>query len=108
MALIKLTSFQELDQLLQEKNSLILLKNSITCPISHEALQEYNKFATEQEESVYYLNVQEERAFSNEVAEKFAIKHESPQVLLFKNKNVIWHTSHWNITYKNLKENTNT
>jgi bacillithiol system protein YtxJ len=104
MSLEKLTSFQELEQLIKEKDKVLFLKNSTTCPVSHEAFRQYEKFADELEESIYYLNVQESRPFSNEIAERFAIKHESPQVLLFNNDNVAWHTSHWNITYKNLKE----
>lgn len=104
MALEKIARFEELKQLLQEKETLFLLKNSTTCPISHEAFRQYEKFADEQVEPSYYLNVQEAKIFSNEIAETFSVKHESPQILLFKNGSITWHTSHWNITYKNLKE----
>lgn len=105
MALQKLTSTQELTQLLEGNKTFLLLKNSITCPISHEAYKQFEKLANElEDEKMYYLNVQEARDLSSEIAEAFAIKHESPQALLFKNGKVTWHTSHWKITYKALKE----
>ncbi|QOY33858.1 bacillithiol system redox-active protein YtxJ [Anaerobacillus isosaccharinicus] len=103
MALEKLSTIEELDQLLQEKDRVLFLKNSTTCPVSHEAFRQYEELANELEETIYYLNVQEARPFSNQIAEQFAVKHESPQALLFKNGKVTWHDSHWKITYKNLK-----
>lgn len=104
MPLQKLSTFEELTHFLEEKQTLFLLKNSTTCPISHEAFRQYEKLGNESPETIYYLNVQEARPFSNEIAETYQVKHESPQVLLFKNKAITWHTSHWDITYKNLKE----
>ncbi len=105
MSLEKLSTMQQLDELLGQNKTLIFLKNSTTCPVSHEAFREFEKLSKEMEtETFYYLNVQEARPFSNEIAEKFAVKHESPQALLFNDGEVAWHTSHWNITYKVLKE----
>ncbi|MCT8137344.1 bacillithiol system redox-active protein YtxJ [Anaerobacillus sp. CMMVII] len=104
MALEKLTVIDELVKVIEEKDKVLFLKNSTTCPISHEAFRQYEKFANEMEENMYYLNVQEARSFSNEIAERFNVKHESPQVLLFKNGEVTWHASHWEITTKKLKE----
>ncbi len=105
MALEKLATFQQLEQMLQDNDMVLLLKNSITCPVSHEAYRQYEKLADEiNNEVIYYLNVQEARPLSTEIAEKFSVKHESPQVLLFKNGILAWHASHWDITYQNLKD----
>jgi bacillithiol system protein YtxJ len=105
MSLQKITTMQDLDLSLQQKNTVLLLKNSTTCPISHEAFNEFEKLANDLEgETLYYLNVQEARQLSNEIAERFSIKHESPQVLLIKDGVVLWDASHWKITYKTLKE----
>ena len=38
-----------------------------------------------------------------EIAEKFDIKHESPQVLLFNNGEAAWNASHWKITNRAIK-----
>lgn len=81
----------------------LLLKHSSTCPISQAAYDEYEKFAKEHENiKTYYLIVQEDRPLSNYVAEHFRIKHESPQAILFKNSEPVWHASHWKITDKSL------
>ncbi|MGC4376066.1 bacillithiol system redox-active protein YtxJ [Fictibacillus sp. Mic-4] len=103
MALQKLLSSEEFNQAVNEKDVVFVLKNSTTCPISQAAFDEYEKFANDHEGiPFYYLNVQDARPLSNEIAETYKVKHESPQVLLFKNNQVIWHDSHWNITYSKL------
>jgi bacillithiol system protein YtxJ len=88
---------------LKKEDKFFLLKHSLTCPISHAAYQEYEKYAKENENvSAYYLAVQEARPLSNEIAEKFEIKHESPQAILIKNGDAIWNASHWKITNRSL------
>jgi bacillithiol system protein YtxJ len=42
--------------------------------------------------------VVENRKLSNAVANRFGIRHESPQALLIKDGLVVWHASHWSIT----------
>lgn len=94
---------EEFDQALQTAEQFIILKHSSTCPISQAAYEEYESFAEEHDSlPIYFLIVQEERPLSNHIAEKFSIKHESPQALLFKNGEVAWHASHWKITYDSL------
>ena len=82
----KIDTLEQLEELLKKEEKFYLLKHSLTCPISHAAYQEYQKFADEnQEVPAYYLAVQDSRRLSNEIAEKFQIKHESPQAILFSN-----------------------
>lgn len=104
MGLEKITAPEQLNDLLTQENKLLILKNSTTCPISHKAFEEFSKFSDEVSFPIYYLNVQEARSVSNEIADKFSLKHESPQVILFENGKMTWHASHWSITYKALKE----
>jgi bacillithiol system protein YtxJ len=103
MSLIQLHNEQDWNLVKGQKGRIILMKNSTTCPVSHEAFKEYQKFASENEsETVYYLNVQDSRPLSNAIAEQTGVKHESPQVLIFDGSTVVWHGSHWNITNKKL------
>lgn len=96
---------EDFDTAIQKEDQLIILKHSSTCPISQAAYEEYESFAEDHENlPIYYLIVQEDRPLSNYIAEKFNIKHESPQVLLFRNGDVNWHASHWKITYSSLTE----
>ncbi|MGG1575543.1 bacillithiol system redox-active protein YtxJ [Fictibacillus sp. NRS-1165] len=107
MPLTKISDSEAFKKAINESRKVFVLKNSTTCPISHAAFEEYRKFAEEQSENVYYLNVQEARPLSNQIAETYGIKHESPQVLLFENGEVKWNDSHWSITRSALEEHLN-
>ncbi|AKO94426.1 bacillithiol system redox-active protein YtxJ [Priestia filamentosa] len=98
----KIFSEEQLNQALEENNTLFLLKHSTTCPISQNAFEQYEKFSKEENVPCYYLYVQEARPLSNYVAEQYNVKHESPQVLYFKQGNVEGNTSHFDITYEKL------
>lgn len=99
----KIDTLEQFEDLLKQEDKFFILKHSLTCPISHAAYQEYEKYAAEnQGVSTYYLAVQDARPLSNEIAEKFEIKHESPQALLIKNGEAIWNASHWKITKRSL------
>jgi bacillithiol system protein YtxJ len=99
----KIDTVEQFNDVIQKENKFFLLKHSLTCPISQAAYNEYQKFAEEQSEvPTYFMAVQEARPLSNEIAEKFNIKHESPQAILFLKKNPVWNTSHWKITKDSL------
>ncbi|MBD7935510.1 MULTISPECIES: bacillithiol system redox-active protein YtxJ [Cytobacillus] len=101
----RLNTKEAFDQALQANEKMLLLKHSNTCPISADAYEQYEQFTTENNDvKAYYLVVQEDRPLSNEIAEIFEVKHESPQAFLFVNKEVAWHTSHRKITYDSLNE----
>lgn len=98
MSMEHISTKNQLDDYLKQE-AVILLKHSSTCPISSAGLGEFEKFV----ESFpnfpsLYIVVQEDRELSNEIAETYHIKHETPQVILFKNGDVAWHASHWDIT----------
>ncbi|MFO1444168.1 bacillithiol system redox-active protein YtxJ [Bacillus sp. Bva_UNVM-123] len=97
----KFNGNEDFDQAVQTGDEIFILKHSSTCPISQAAYEEYEKFSTENE-NTYYLVVQNDRPLSNHIAEKFQLKHESPQAILFRNGEVVWHASHWKITYDSL------
>lgn len=100
----KINTIEEFNDVLSKESKFLFLKNSTTCPISSDAFNEFTNFAEDLAEvNVYYLNVQEARPLSNEIAERFNIKHESPQAFLFKSGEAIWNASHWNVTYSALK-----
>ncbi|MEH7106366.1 bacillithiol system redox-active protein YtxJ [Bacillus sp. JJ1764] len=99
----KIESVEQFEELLTKEDTFYLLKHSLTCPISHAAYQEYEKFSKEHQElPTYYLAVQDSKPLSNEIAENFQIKHESPQAILFTKGQPSWNASHWKITNKSL------
>lgn len=99
----KVDSIEQFDELLKKNDRFYFLKHSLTCPISMAAYKEYEKYAAENSDMpVYYLAVQDSRPLSNDIAEKFQIKHESPQAILFVNGNAVWNASHWKVTKRSL------
>ncbi|MBU8905219.1 bacillithiol system redox-active protein YtxJ [Desertibacillus haloalkaliphilus] len=105
MALKKVDTYDAFSEVLKSQQKVFLLKNSTTCPISENAFEEFQNFAEDnQDTDFYYLNVQEARPLSNQIADEFEIKHESPQALLFVDQNVAYDKSHWDVTYATLQE----
>jgi bacillithiol system protein YtxJ len=79
----------------------VILKHSTTCPVSANALREYEdylKASPNQDVDYTLVKVIESRPISNQIAEDLNVKHESPQVIYIKNKEKYWTTSHWSIT----------
>lgn len=89
-----------------KQKPVFLFKQSTTCPISAEAFKEYNTFlnSTTADIESYYVKVREAREVSNKIEEETNVQHQSPQVLLIKDHEVLWHTSHANITEESLEE----
>jgi bacillithiol system protein YtxJ len=100
----KITSWNEFEAI-RTSSPYYFLKNSTTCPISGAAYEEVQKFAEDHPDvPFYYLNVQESRPLSNQIAEEFNVKHESPQLFLFNGREVVFHDSHWEITYDQVEK----
>jgi bacillithiol system protein YtxJ len=101
----QLNTIEEFEQVVEKEKTIFVLKHSTTCPISQAAFGEYEKFAREHNEvPAYILTVQDARPLSNHIADKYQIKHESPQAILFSQNNIVWNASHWKITNKSLTE----
>ncbi|USG67187.1 bacillithiol system redox-active protein YtxJ [Brevibacillus ruminantium] len=94
----QLHSLEELDQFVSQAGKRLLFKHSTICPISTTAHEEFLSFLQEQDVPAAVILVREDRPVSNEVAERYSIKHESPQIFLLEDGQVKWHTSHWKIT----------
>lgn len=98
----EITSSQELKEILEAscQRKIILFKHSTACPVSAHAWQEVQDYIQESsnEVLVVMIKVIESRPVSNQVAEEFGVKHQSPQALLINDRKVLWHASHQIIT----------
>ncbi|MYL34085.1 bacillithiol system redox-active protein YtxJ [Pontibacillus yanchengensis] len=92
------------EQVLEQHNKFLLLKHSLTCPISADAENTFKRYDEETNTPLYILPIQQARELSNYIAEEFGVKHQSPQALLFEKKQVKWDASHWKITNDALKK----
>jgi bacillithiol system protein YtxJ len=86
----------ELDILFEKSNEkpVVLFKHSITCPISSGVYQEISKADAD----INLIVVQKARNVSNAIAEKTGVRHESPQAIILKNEEVVYHASHYDVT----------
>ena len=87
---------KELDALIEKSNeqAVILFKHSTTCPISAGVYQEISNADAD----INLIVVQSARNISTEIAERTGIKHESPQAIVLKNGEVVYHASHYDVT----------
>jgi bacillithiol system protein YtxJ len=83
------------------KEPIFLMKHSSTCPISAAGYQEFDKFETDIPK--YYLIVQKSRPVSQEVESELSVQHQSPQLLLLKDGEAVWHASHYDINSHKIK-----
>lgn len=91
-------SVQEIDTILEKSKEKmqIIFKHSTVCPISRMSHDKMKMDYPLKEENadVYYLGVIEQRPFSNYVAEKLNVQHESPQMIVIKGGKAIFSESH--------------
>ena len=87
---------QELEAIFQKsfEEPVLLFKHSIACPISASAYQAIAQADAE----INIIVVQHARDVSNALAEKTGIRHESPQAIILKDGEAIYHASHYNIS----------
>ncbi|MCF7866470.1 bacillithiol system redox-active protein YtxJ [Candidatus Woesearchaeota archaeon] len=104
----RVDSVDEFKHMLDEsvKHPVFILKHSSACPVSACAYQVVSNFMLNNNDysdfSFAVVIIQDHRAVSNFIAEFSGIKHESPQVLLFKDKKVIWNADHHGISLDSL------
>ncbi|CQR52148.1 bacillithiol system redox-active protein YtxJ [Paenibacillus riograndensis] len=107
MSIAQIHSVDELHQYLAQPGKKLLFKHSTTCPISAKANEEFQAYVQSSGTPAAVVHVIEDRPVSNQIAEDFGIKHESPQIFLLEDGEVRWNTSHWKITRDAIKEAVN-
>ena len=104
---IYLTSFNQLDEIMTVSNekAVVIFKHSTRCSVSRMALKQFeNEFDIKNGVDMYFLDLLEHRAISNEIASRFNVYHQSPQLLLIKEGKSVYDVSHSDIDAGELKE----
>ena len=98
---IALNSIEQLDKIVETSKvkPQLIFKYSTRCGISRMVLNQFVDAyeLSEKDLDLYFLDLINSRAVSNEVSHKFQLMHESPQVLIIKNGVVVAHASHGSI-----------
>jgi bacillithiol system protein YtxJ len=86
-------AFEEMADRSKER-PVVIFKHSLTCPISASAYDQMTEFEGE----VALVEVQRSRGLSTEIENRLGVAHESPQVIVLRNGQVVWNASHFRIT----------
>ncbi len=96
----------ELDSLSQTR-AQIIFKHSTRCSVSSMAkrgldmdLKQAGKVAFD----IYYLDLIQYREISNQIATRYHIQHESPQLLVIKNGQCVFNASHDDVALQDALE----
>jgi len=103
-----LSFLEQLDEIDKEslKIPVAIFKHSTRCGTSRMALRQFeSQFSIEDEKvKLYFLDLIAFREVSNEVAIRFQVMHQSPQLLVIRNGNTVHHSSHYSIDAGLLEE----
>jgi bacillithiol system protein YtxJ len=107
-----LTDLEQLNEiiLLSNESPVLIFKHSTRCSVSRMALKQFeaeslqcNVF-TQDKVTPYFLDLIAYRDISNEIATRFQVVHQSPQVLLIKKGKSVYDASHSDIDANDLAE----
>ena len=105
---IDLTSVDQLIEV-QEQSKItpvVIFKHSTRCVISRIVLREFESSFPKDKQSVslYFLDLLTYRDISNEIGSKFQVFHQSPQLIVLKNGEAVYHASHNEIKADAIKD----
>lgn len=91
----RIADTKALNSLLANSNQkpVVIFKHSNSCPISAVAYREMQQL----EDEVVLVEVQSAREVSKELADITGIRHESPQVIVFRDGIAVWNASHYGV-----------
>jgi bacillithiol system protein YtxJ len=91
----KIDNKETLDKLITDSKvkPVVIFKHSNSCGISSAAYREMEKL----EAQVNLLEVQSARDVSRELATITGIRHETPQVIVFRDGKAVWNASHFDV-----------
>ncbi|MEP7320608.1 MAG: bacillithiol system redox-active protein YtxJ [Saprospiraceae bacterium] len=108
MSWITLDNIDQLDALDQASYNqcVLIFKHSTRCSISDIALSRLKGKSTSTLflEYSYCLDVIKHRDISNEIAHRYQVHHETPQVLMIKNGDCFYEASHLDILPEEINE----
>lgn len=99
---IALSDLEQVDQIIRDSalKPQLIFKHSTRCSISSMVKDRLERQWKSQldEFPIYYLDLIKFRSISNQLADKFGVIHESPQLLIIQNGECIFNCSHSDIS----------
>ena len=102
----QISTTQEADGVINASNekTQVILKHSTSCGVSFFAKKGLDSIPAEdlQNADMYIVDVIRDRNLAYYLADRFNIRHESPQLMIIKDEKLIWHGSHNAVNPENL------
>jgi len=101
----KMEQFDKIDEISKTK-PVVLFKHSTRCSISRMALKQFDAEFNYPEEKIdwYLLDLLNHRDLSNEIASRYNVVHQSPQIVVIRNGKAVFNESHDSISAEDLKQ----
>jgi monothiol bacilliredoxin len=98
----RISDVKALDDLIEQSKQqpVVIFKHSTTCSISASAFRDMSKFKGD----VNLVEVQSARELSREIERRTGVTHESPQVIILNDGQVVWNASHWKVRANSVAE----
>lgn len=103
---IPLTNLAQLNDIVSISNvkPIVIFKHSTRCSISRMALKQFEReYTLDETVDAFFLDLIAYRDVSNEIANRFNVYHESPQLILIKDGKAVYDVSHSDIDAEALK-----
>jgi bacillithiol system protein YtxJ len=83
----------------------LIFKHSLSCGTSAMAMEEMTDLVAAGPLDVDFalVRIQAARAVSDAIAMRLKVRHESPQILLIRDGQVVWSATHWNVTARTVQ-----
>ena len=103
-----LVSVEEINTIkeISKNQSVLIFKHSTRCGISRLVIKQFESLFNEENKQlkVYYVDLLNFREVSSKLSEVFQVVHQSPQLLIIKNRISVYNESHYEITKVNLSK----
>lgn len=101
----RMEQFDEIDLISQTK-PVVIFKHSTRCSISRMALKQFETEFNFPKEKIdwYLLDLLNYRDLSNEIARRYNVVHQSPQIVVIRNGKAVFNESHDSISAEDLKQ----
>lgn len=103
----QLTDLSELNIIVNESKvkPVLIFKHSTRCSVSRMVLKQFeNEFALQDKIFPYFLDLLAYRAISDEIANRFGVVHQSPQMIVIKEGVAVYIASHESIAATDLND----
>jgi bacillithiol system protein YtxJ len=101
----ELSDRSDFDALLERSKDhpVALFKHSIACPISAQGQKQFVGLEGDGAPPLYAVVVQYARDLSAHIAETLDVRHETPQAIVIKDGEAVYHASHYDISTDDLR-----